>query len=84
MTKYMVTVVVGVFVGAFALEIMGRKSPALLLKVRMQARRAANDFRRSFIDGYDRVLRDTRASSRRPSPVTATSWPSASPSAPSP
>ncbi|MDH5674862.1 MAG: hypothetical protein OEZ06_22220 [Myxococcales bacterium] len=51
-TKLMLGVIAGVFVGAFALEVMSRKQPALLAKVGERARLAAGEFTRAFMEGY--------------------------------
>lgn len=52
MTKCLMGVLVGVFLGAFALEMLQRKKPGLLARIRERARYAASDFRHAFADGY--------------------------------
>ena len=52
MTKYLLGVVAGVFVAAFTIELMSRKSPHLLASVRFGAAKAARDIRRAFSEGY--------------------------------
>ena len=52
MTKVMLSVIAGVFFGAFALEVLNRKKPGLLDVVSGRAKRAADDFGRAFMEGY--------------------------------
>jgi len=52
MTKLMVGVAAGVFLGAFALELLKRKRPDLASQVRERARSTASDLRDAFADGY--------------------------------
>jgi len=52
MTKVMVSVIAGVFAGAFVLELLNRRKPGLLAQVRERAQNAASDFRRAFAEGY--------------------------------
>jgi hypothetical protein len=52
MTKVMISVIAGVFTGAFILELLHRSKPGLLAQVRDRARNAASDFRRAFAEGY--------------------------------
>lgn len=62
MSKCMLSVIAGVFVGAFALELLNRRKPGLLAAVRDRASRAATDFRRAFTDGYRSAIpQDGRA-----------------------
>jgi hypothetical protein len=62
MSKCMLSVIAGVFIGAFALELLNRRRPGLLAAVRDRAARAAGDFRRAFGDGYRSAIpRDSRA-----------------------
>jgi hypothetical protein len=48
----MLSVIVGVFFGAFALEVLSRNKPGLLSGVRNSAKLAAADFTRAFMEGY--------------------------------
>lgn len=52
MTKCLLGVLVGVFAGAFALELLDRKKPTLMNRVRERARFVADDFKVAFLDGY--------------------------------
>ena len=47
-------VVVGVFVGAMAVEVLNRRRPELLERVRDRARRTAQGAMEAFQDGYSR------------------------------
>jgi hypothetical protein len=52
MTKVMLSVIVGVFFGAFALEVLERKKPGLMQVVGSRVKVAADDFSRAFMEGY--------------------------------
>jgi hypothetical protein len=52
MTKVMLSVIVGVFFGAFALEVLERKKPGVLEVVGGRVKLAAEDFSRAFMEGY--------------------------------
>ena len=52
MSKLMLGVIAGVFVSAFALEVISRSNPELLRGVRDRAKLAAGDFHRAFLEGY--------------------------------
>jgi hypothetical protein len=52
MTKVMMSVIAGVFAGAFVLELLNRKKPGVLAQVRDRAKTAASDFRQAFAEGY--------------------------------
>jgi len=52
MTKLMLGVLAGVFVGAFALEVLNRSNPELLKGLSQRAKLAAGDFQRAFLEGY--------------------------------
>lgn len=52
MTKVMLGVIVGVFFGAFALEVVSRNKPGLLPVIGGRLKRAADDFGRAFMEGY--------------------------------
>jgi len=56
MTKCMLSVIAGVFVGAFALELLNRRRPGFLAQLRDRASRAARDFRRAFGEGYKSAI----------------------------
>jgi hypothetical protein len=58
MTKFMLTVIVGVFVAAFAVEMIGRRRR----RVRPQLGDVARDFRRGFAQGYRRETNADQAS----------------------
>ena len=51
-TRVMVTVLAGVFFGAFASEVMSRKKPGLVGVVLSRTKLAAGDFSRAFVQGY--------------------------------
>lgn len=52
MTKLMIGVLAGVFVGAFAFEIIHRSNPELVKGWTSRAKLAAGDFHRAFMEGY--------------------------------
>ena len=52
MTKVMLGVIVGVFCGAFALEVVSRNKPGLLPELSGRLKRVADDFSRAFMEGY--------------------------------
>jgi hypothetical protein len=55
MTKYLLGALVGVFAGAFVLELLDRREFDLLGRLRAKAKRTRSDFRRAFVEGYQGV-----------------------------
>lgn len=55
MTKLMVGVAAGVFLGAFAMELLKRKRPHLASQVRDRARSTASELRDAFTEGFQRA-----------------------------
>jgi hypothetical protein len=51
-SKLVLTLIVGVFVGAFAVELITRNRSRLFARTRQRARAAAEDFRQAFDEGY--------------------------------
>lgn len=52
MTKVMLAMLAGVFVGAFALEVLNRKRPGLVAGLEHDANDRLDEFRRAFAEGY--------------------------------
>jgi hypothetical protein len=61
MLKILGGVVIGVFVGALAFEILQRKSPGLIEEIERKAERVANSFLEAFQDGYRTRTKRTAA-----------------------
>lgn len=67
MTKVVLGVIVGVFIGAFTMEILRGSQPALLGRVKDKAKRTADEFRLAFAEGYAASGGDEQRSMDTPS-----------------
>jgi hypothetical protein len=62
MTKLALTVIAGVFAGAFVLELLNSRRPGMLGEMWNNTKRAADDFRSAFVEGYRSAIpSETRA-----------------------
>jgi len=61
MLKILGGVVIGVFVGALAFEILHRKNPRLIEEIERKAERVASSFLEAFQDGYRARTKRTAA-----------------------
>lgn len=58
MTKVMFAMLTGVFLGAFALEVVNRKRPGLVAGIERDAESRLDEFRRAFREGYTGAVQD--------------------------
>ena len=52
MSKFLISALAGVFVGAFVSEMINRKKPGALQAVGKRTKRAVTDFGQAFAEGY--------------------------------
>jgi len=61
MSKMFVAMLTGVFIGAFAMEVLHRKRPGLVMGVEHKTKGTLGEFKQAFAEGYAGGTAEARA-----------------------